>query len=597
MGPRVEVLWRLRDPDRCPTVIVAGVRALLQKLGPGATESNRSSCDPAPSRPRRPLAPARDVRLPARGARRAPRRVRPARRDRRRVPSTADAPIRIDLWGDEVDRLTTLQRERPALDRRPRRGVHLPGARAGARRRGARPGRRPGRHRTVGSRAVGAPRRRRPLRRHGELAAVARRVRPPPHRRAAPNAKVCSSSRAGCATAPPTCSPRRTTSPGPSPPPGPATPTSRSPVSTPTPTAARHPARQRPGRRGLLVDRLTPESPTPAVVEASGWGPVAGDGTGLTDRLTELLGRRLAGGGGRRRHRIGPPPADLLLDHGLDFPVVDPAVPDLTRPAGRRHRRAAAPRLLAAQRQGRDHRRGDLTGRRRAHRTPPANVRRGFFEDLKPATTWCTTSTASASTRAWSSAPSAASSATTCCSPTRAATSCTCRPTRSTPCASTSAARPHAAPARRIRLREGQVARSARPCARSPRNSSCSTRSGSTPTGPRVRPRHALAARDGGVVPVRRDARPTHGDRRRQGRHGAPHPMDRLLCGDVGFGKTEVAIRAAFKAIQDGKQVAVLAPPRCSPRSTATRSPTGSPGTRSGSRCSAASSPTARRRR
>ena len=38
------------------------------------------------------------------------------------------------------------------------------------------------------------------------------------------------------------------------------------------------------------------------------------------------------------------------------------------------------------------------------------------------------------------------------------------------------------------------------------------------------------------------------------------HPMDRLICGDVGFGKTEVAIRAAFKAIQDGKQVAVLAP-------------------------------------
>ena len=40
----------------------------------------------------------------------------------------------------------------------------------------------------------------------------------------------------------------------------------------------------------------------------------------------------------------------------------------------------------------------------------------------------------------------------------------------------------------------------------------------------------------------------------------APHPMDRLLCGDVGFGKTEVAIRAAFKAVQDGKQVAVLVP-------------------------------------
>ncbi|HTF82622.1 MAG TPA: DEAD/DEAH box helicase, partial [Cytophagales bacterium] len=39
-----------------------------------------------------------------------------------------------------------------------------------------------------------------------------------------------------------------------------------------------------------------------------------------------------------------------------------------------------------------------------------------------------------------------------------------------------------------------------------------------------------------------------------------PHPMDRLVCGDVGFGKTEVAIRAAFKAVCDGKQVAVLVP-------------------------------------
>jgi transcription-repair coupling factor (superfamily II helicase) len=39
-----------------------------------------------------------------------------------------------------------------------------------------------------------------------------------------------------------------------------------------------------------------------------------------------------------------------------------------------------------------------------------------------------------------------------------------------------------------------------------------------------------------------------------------PFPMDRLVCGDVGFGKTEVAVRAAFKAVLDGKQVAVLVP-------------------------------------
>ena len=40
----------------------------------------------------------------------------------------------------------------------------------------------------------------------------------------------------------------------------------------------------------------------------------------------------------------------------------------------------------------------------------------------------------------------------------------------------------------------------------------------------------------------------------------APFPMDRLLCGDVGYGKTEVAMRAAFKAVMEAKLVALLAP-------------------------------------
>lgn len=40
----------------------------------------------------------------------------------------------------------------------------------------------------------------------------------------------------------------------------------------------------------------------------------------------------------------------------------------------------------------------------------------------------------------------------------------------------------------------------------------------------------------------------------------SPHPMDRLICGDVGYGKTEVALRAAFKAVMDNKQVAILVP-------------------------------------
>ena len=78
--------------------------------------------------------------------------------------------------------------------------------------------------------------------------------------------------------------------------------------------------------------------------------------------------------------------------------------------------------------------------------------------------------------------------------------------------------------------------------------------------GPRVRPGHPVAARARGRLRLRRDPRPAGQHRRGQGRHGAPVPMDRLICGDVGYGKTEIAVRAAFKAVQDGKQVAVLVP-------------------------------------
>ena len=67
-------------------------------------------------------------------------------------------------------------------------------------------------------------------------------------------------------------------------------------------------------------------------------------------------------------------------------------------------------------------------------------------------------------------------------------------------------------------------------------------------------------------------------------------PMDRLLCGDVGFGKTEVAMRAAFKALGDGKQVAVLAPTTVLALPALTRrSSGGSRRFRCASRCSAAS--------
>jgi len=107
MGRRLEVLWRLRDPERMPAIVVAGVRALLQRLGPGAT-----SVEPVRVRPG-DVIDADDLlrTLVGFGYRReelVEHRGEVARRGAiiDVFPSTAEAPIRIDLWGDEVDRLT-----------------------------------------------------------------------------------------------------------------------------------------------------------------------------------------------------------------------------------------------------------------------------------------------------------------------------------------------------------------------------------------------------------------------------------------------------------------------------------------------------------
>ena len=63
------------------------------------------------------------------------------------------------------------------------------------------------------------------------------------------------------------------------------------------------------------------------------------------------------------------------------------------------------------------------------------------------------------------------------------------------------------------------------------------------------------------AFPFERDARPAQRHRRRQGRHGAAGARWTAWCAATsGFGKTEVAIRAVFKAVQDGKQAAVLVP-------------------------------------
>jgi len=62
------------------------------------------------------------------------------------------------------------------------------------------------------------------------------------------------------------------------------------------------------------------------------------------------------------------------------------------------------------------------------------------------------------------------------------------------------------------------------------------------------------------TLSLRRDARPAACIDEVKADMERPFPMDRLVCGDVGYGKTEIAVRAAFKAVQEGKQVAVLVP-------------------------------------
>ena len=123
MGRRMEVLWRLTSTDHQPRVIVAGVRALLQRLGPGARTISAIHV----SAGGRIDADALTEQLSISGYRREELVEHRGEFARRGAiidifPSTADAPIRIDLWGDDVDRLTQFSRPSPGF-RKPSRKV------------------------------------------------------------------------------------------------------------------------------------------------------------------------------------------------------------------------------------------------------------------------------------------------------------------------------------------------------------------------------------------------------------------------------------------------------------------------------------------
>ena len=280
MGQRLEILWRLRDPARVPAVIVTGVRALLQKLGPGAT-----SIEPVVVRPGAEIDPDELSRTLVEFGYRREELVEHRGEFARRgaiidvYPSTADAPIRIDLWGDEVDRLTTFsvndQRSIgdiaevhvfPARELMPTDDVRATAAKLVE----TEPwGREQWERLSEGAHFDGMESWLPWLIQDNRLLTDCCRTAP----------SSCWSSRGGCATGPIDLIAEEDDL-----------------ARTLASTWARDP---RPSLPRLHADPdtlltqsgafwsidSTPESPETPLVEASGWGPVAGDGTGLTDRL------------------------------------------------------------------------------------------------------------------------------------------------------------------------------------------------------------------------------------------------------------------------------------------------------------------------
>ena len=472
-------------------------------------------------------------------------------------PSTADVPVRIDLWGDEVDRLTefSVGDQRSIGDLEQRRALRLPGAAARPRRCGRGPPRLVGAA-AVGPRAVGAPGRRPGLRRHGVLAAVAHRPtstscstcvpagRPGPAGRAPPDAgpgRRAARRGGGAGRHPGHDLGRRR--PG-VPPPPPAVRPAAGPHRRPGLDGHRR-ARRAGHRRGAGRRAGTRSSAT-----ATGWSSSSAtwSAEGYRSWCAPTAGAAAPGWPPPSRD-AGHPGAAVRPTAPADAELVKPGLRVVVQPLDRGFVYPALKLAVLAE--------SDVTGRRRAHRKarPRARADRGLLRRPEGrATTSCTTSTA------W---------------PLRRHGQAGHRRRR----ARLPAPR---VPGRRQALRAVRPDRPLRPYTggESPALHRLGGADWQKAKG-RVRSAVREIAQELVVLYRRRITSPGHAfppDTPWQREMEAsfpyaetpdqlkaiaevkadmeePVPMDRLVCGDVGFGKTEVAIRAAFKAVQDGKQV------------------------------------------
>ena len=557
MGTRLEVLWRLRSGERRPKIVVAGVRALLQKLGPGAVD-----VEPITVRPDAIVDPdqlgAQLVEFGYRREELVEHRGEFARRGAivDVYPSTADAPIRIDLWGDEVDRLTTFgvndQRSIADLDEArifpARELIPTDDVRARAAELvGAEPwGREQWERLAEGAHFEGmeswVPWL---VDEHVLLTDVlpddAKTILIEP-RRMRDRAVDLLAEEDDLAKA----------------------------LAS---TWARDPDKEFPrlhadpdhllagGSGDFWTIDSTPDSPDTPLVEASGWGPVGGDGSGLGDRLAQLLADGFAitvaadGAGSAARLR------QILLDQGLEFSIAH-AGTDVSRPGGYiavapLHRGCTLPNAKVAVVAE-----SDLTGRRRAHRKARTRAREGTttFEDLTAGNyvvhhqhgvgqyEGMVKRTIGGVERDYLLV--AYKGGDKLYVPSDQIDTLRQYVGGEAPALHRLGGSDFAKAKGKVRSAVREIAQELVVLYQKRVTAEGHAFGQDTPWQHEMEDAFPFVETPDQRTAI--DELKTDMER--------PYPMDRLICGDVGFGKTEIAIRAAFKAIQDGKQVAVLAP-------------------------------------
>jgi len=568
MGRRLEVLWRLQSADRQPAIVVAGVRALLQRLGPGAAEVQPIRVCPGDVLDPDALLHA----LIAFGYRReelVEHRGEVAQRGAiiDIFPSTAEAPIRIDLWGDEVERLTEFgvndQRSTndlteafvfPARELLPTPEVRQRAAALVA----EQPWGREQWERLAEGLVfdgmeswlpwlVGDGPTTGDLLLTDVLPSTAKVALIEPRRmRDRANDLLAEEDDLARALASTWARDAQLSFP-------------RLHADTDRLLGAQH---------STWTLSSAPETPDSPMVGASGWGLVVGDGEGLANRFVQLLADKyrvvVAADGEGSAQRV----AALLRERGLEFTVLqgdathqDRTV-DITRPGGYivvapLHRGCTVPAAkLAVVAEA------DLTGRRRAHRRARPRKRQGtgLFEDLKPGYYVVHYQHGVGQYQGMVKRSIggverdylllAYKGGDKLYVPSDQIDALRQYVGGETPSLHRLGGADFAKAKSRVRSAVREIAQELVVLYQKRVNATGFTFGDDTPW------QHEME--DAFPFVETPDQRTAIDDIKADMQR--PYPMDRLLCGDVGFGKTEVAIRAAFKAIQDGKQVAVLAP-------------------------------------